>query len=195
MLIVLILLVLYYFYLKYNKKTENLVVSVIDGNEYEVKKKYKDHNTASDILAILNQKNKKLLSHLKEKYKNSNKLDVDYLYENYNGDNLSENIPREGENTSYVLNKGDAIKLCLRDKSGKFHDINTLTFVNLHELSHLLDKEYGHKKGFWKGFQTVLDEAVDIGIYKPVNYKKKPVDYCGMQIYTNPYFESKNKYI
>jgi hypothetical protein len=171
-------------------------VSVIDGNEYEVKKKYKDHNTASDILAILNEKNKKLLSHLKEKYKNSNKLDVDYLYENYNGENLSENIPKEGENTSYVLNKGDAIKLCLRDKkTDKFHDINTLTFVNLHELSHLLDKDYGHKKGFWKGFQTVLDEAVDIGIYKPVNYKKKPVDYCGMQIYTNPYFESKNKYI
>ena len=195
MLIVLIILVLYYFYLKYNKKVDNLTVSVIDDNEYEVKKKYKNHNKAADILAILNKKNEKLLSHLKEKYKNSNKLDVDYLYENYDGDNLSENIPKNGENTSYVLNKGDAIKVCLRDKTGKFHNINTLTFVNLHELSHLLDKEYGHKKGFWRGFQTILDEAVNIGIYKPVDYKKTPVDYCGIQIYSNPYFESKSKYV
>ena len=172
-----------------------MTVSVIDGKEYAVKKQFKDHRTASNILARLNHINKTVIAHMRKKYRNSNHVDAEFLAENYNEDVLSEHIPRSHINTSYVVNKGDQIKLCLRDKkTGKFHDMNTLIFVNLHELSHLLDKEYGHKKSFWRGFQTVLGAAVELGLYKPVDYRNNPVPYCGIEIYSNPYYKSKSEY-
>jgi hypothetical protein len=175
---------------------ERLTVSIIDGKEYAVKKHYKNHQKASDILARLNIVNKTVIAHMKKKYADSSEVDVDFLVENYNGDALSEHIPKTTINTSYVLNKGDLIKLCLRDKkTGDFHDMNTLIFVNLHELSHLLDREYGHNKSFWRGFQTVLNEAVELGIYRPVDYNKNPAIYCGLQIHSNPFFRPDNAYL
>lgn len=195
LIIILVILLLWNIRL-YFEFPERLTVSVIDGKEYTVKKHYKNHQKASDILAKLNHINNTVIAHMKKKYADSSEIDVDFLSENYNGDVLSEHIPRTTMNTSYVLNKGDLIKLCLRNrKTGEFHDMNTLIFVNLHELSHLLDREYGHKKSFWRGFQTVLREAVELGLYKPVNYSKNPANYCGMMIHSNPYFRPDNAYI
>lgn len=175
---------------------ERMTVSVIDGNSYTVKKNFKDHQIASNILAKLNHVNKTVIAHMQKKYSNSEHIDIEFLVENYNGDVLSEHIPRTHINTSYVVNKGDQIKLCLRDKkTGNFHDMNTLVFVNLHELSHLLDKEYGHNKSFWRGFQTVLEAAVELELYKPIDYKKYPTSYCGIKIYSNPYFNPKSAYL
>lgn len=175
---------------------ERLTMSTIDGKEYSVKTHFKNYQRASDILATLNYVNKTIITHMQKKYANSSEIDVDFLAENYNGEVLSEHTPKTTVNTSYVLNKGDLIKLCLRDKNtGNFHDMNTLIFVNLHELSHLLDKEYGHNKSFWYGFQTVLNEAVELGLYIPVNYSKHPTTYCGMTIHSNPYYNNDKAYI
>jgi hypothetical protein len=167
---------------------ERLTVSSVDGKTYAVKKNFEDHQKASDILARLNKINTAVIKHMETKYANTSREDdVEFLSENYNGDVLSEHIPRSTVNTSYVLNKGDLIKLCLRDpNTGEFHEFNTLVFVNLHELSHLLDREYGHNVGFWKGFKTILQEATEIGVYKPVNYNKHPAKYCGLTITNNP---------
>ena len=33
----------------------------------------------------------------------------------------------------------------------------------------------------------LLEEAEKINIYKPINYEKEPVQYCGMEINTTPY--------
>lgn len=181
----------YRLYLYY---TEHMVISNIDGNSYSVKKKFKDHQMASDILARLNAINTKVIDHMKHKYANTSRAeDVEFLVENYNGDVLSEHIPRTTVNTSYVLNKGDMIKLCLRDpNTGDFHKFQTLVFVNLHELSHLLDREYGHNIGFWRGFKTILQEAAEIGVYTPINYKYHPEKYCGLTITSNPYYNQYN---
>ena len=35
----------------------------------------------------------------------------------------------------------------------------------------------------------LLKNAVKIGIYEPVDYKKKPKNYCGMNITDNPYYD------
>ena len=47
----------------------------------------------------------------------------------------------------------------------------------------------GHKQDFWNNFKFVLQNAKDAHIYEPVDYKKKPQDYCGMTISDNPYFD------
>ena len=66
---------------------------------------------------------------------------------------------------------------------------NTIIFVAIHEIAHTMTKSIGHKEEFWKNFKFLLQEAVKIGIYKPVDYKKKNKHYCGMDITDNPYFD------
>ncbi len=186
-ILVIILFLLFWYY-----RSDGMVVSKIDGNAYSVKTHFPDHDEAADILARLNEINMRVINHLNEKYAGTDQYDnVSFLTNNYNGDVLSEHTPLTTINTSFVLNKGDLIKLCLRcPKTKKIHFFQTLVFVNLHELSHLLDKQYGHKLSFWRGFKTILEAAHEIGVYDPVDYKKNPVKYCGMTITNNPYFNS-----
>ena len=189
LIIVFVLLLLCDLYL-IKSHPERMTVSVIDGNAYSVKKRFEDHQKASNILARLNSINKTIIDHMRKKYEGTDDEDgVSFLIENYNGNVLSEHTPKSTVNTSYVLNKGDLIKICLRDPSTKeFHDFQTILFVNLHELSHLLDREYGHNKSFWGSFAVILNEAVELGIYKPRNYRIEPVNYCGLTISSSPLY-------
>ena len=64
-----------------------------------------------------------------------------------------------------------------------------MTFVAIHELSHVLTTSIGHKQDFWQNFKFMFENAKDAKIYNPVDYKKKPADYCGMTITDNPYYD------
>jgi hypothetical protein len=90
--------------------------------------------------------------------------------------------------TSYSENKGEKIVVCLRDKEPphKFVDINTVMFVVLHEMAHLMTTTTGHTPEFWTNFKKILQDAVSVGIYTPTNYSRSPVSYCGMQITDSP---------
>ena len=68
-------------------------------------------------------------------------------------------------------------------------DLNTLTFVAIHELSHVMTLSVGHTKEFWENFKFLLKNAVKIGIYRAEDYKKQPKKYCGMTITDNPYYD------
>ena len=68
-------------------------------------------------------------------------------------------------------------------------DENTLTFVAIHELSHIASESIGHNDEFWKNFKFLLEYAEKIKIYKPIDYKKNPKNYCGMRITDNPYYD------
>ena len=67
-------------------------------------------------------------------------------------------------------------------QNGQLIDINTLTFVALHELAHVATKSIGHTDEFWANFKFLLQQAQQIGVYKPIDYSKKPKRYCGMTI-------------
>lgn len=107
----------------------------------------------------------------------------------YQPDVFSENDINSAD-TSYSENKGQRIVVCLRDKTKKpeypLIDINTIMFVMLHEMSHLMTETIGHTPEFWGNFKRILHDAVKIGIYTPVNYSRQPVNYCGMQITDSP---------
>ena len=94
--------------------------------------------------------------------------------------------------TAYSQNKGEKLAFCLDvEKKGisKLIDLNTLTFVAIHELAHIATESVGHTEEFWDNFKFLLKEAININIYKPVDYKKKPQKYCGMNITDNPLFD------
>jgi hypothetical protein len=87
----------------------------------------------------------------------------------------------ESNLTSYSVNKGEELSFCLRSKkTGALHDINLLTYVGIHEISHIACPEIGHGDLFKKIFRLFAQEGVNIGIYKKVDYSEMPVEYCGM---------------
>ena len=96
----------------------------------------------------------------------------------------------QSSDTSYSENKGQKIVVCLRDKTKApeypLIDQNTIMFVLLHEMAHLMTETIGHTQEFWTNFRRILEDAVKIGIYTPVNYASRPTPYCGMTITDSP---------
>ena len=86
--------------------------------------------------------------------------------------------------TSYSVNKGEQIVFCLRSKKNKnkIHDLNLVMYVALHEISHVACPEFGHTQLFKKIFAFFTRVAIDIGIYKKINFRIDPLEYCGLII-------------
>jgi hypothetical protein len=85
--------------------------------------------------------------------------------------------------TSYSVNKGEILVLCLRSKKdGKIHDINDLLYVAIHELAHIGCPEIGHTDLFYKINKFLVNRAVIYKLYKYVDYSIYNRDYCGMNL-------------
>lgn len=167
------------------------IVSNVDGETYCVRERAK-LELAADLLAKVTNKCKELVVYVGEKYKDKGDERVRLLVENFDPKRVSETLPTS-EFTAYSENKGEKIAFCLNKKKegGKLIDLDTLTFVAIHELAHVMTKEEGHKLVFWQNFKFLLENAKEAGIYNPVNYKQNPTEYCGMQITDNPYYDLK----
>jgi hypothetical protein len=120
----------------------------------------------------------------------TDKENVQRLVSKYNPTTLKETLPTS-ELTAYSENKGEKIAFCLNKKKGgtELIDQNTLMFVALHELSHIMTLSVGHTREFWLNFKFLLENAVKIGVYDPKDYKKNPQQYCGMTLSDNPYYD------
>jgi hypothetical protein len=163
------------------------VISTVDGNKYCVRDR-QNVNKAANLLANVTNKCKELVKYVGEKYPDD--PDVKRLVEGFNPQKISETLPNS-ELTAYSENKGEKIAFCLNKtkESSTLIDINTLTFVAIHELAHVMTKSVGHKQEFWQNFKFLLENAKTANIYVPVDYKKKPQNYCGMTITDSPYYD------
>ena len=104
----------------------------------------------------------------------------------WNSSKIVENLAESG-NTSYTINKGQTMALCLRDQNtNKIHDINTLMFVAIHELAHNVNPSVGHDQQFWNTMAMILKIADQNHLYTIVDYSKNPTQYCGMTIDNTP---------
>jgi hypothetical protein len=170
--------------MNYYIKNKDVVVvkSKIDGRNYRVNENG-DSQGSADLLAEINVDILKLIDHLKS---NSDEH-VQRLCKRYNPDRLGENLEYKSYK-AYSLNKGEEIVLCLHDKDGKLiTDKNTMKFVLIHELAHIMTVENGHPPIFWKNMGFLLKEANSIGIYDAIDYSKNPVYYCGVFVDKTPY--------
>ena len=163
------------------------IISDIDGNTYCVRERAK-LQLAADLLATVTQTIKKLVKYMKQKY--PERQNVERLVKNFNPQKVKEILPTSTY-TAYSENKGEKLALCVTTtKEGdKLIDENTLTFVAIHEVAHTMTKSIGHKEEFWRNFKFLLTNAVDMGIYTPIDYKDKPKKYCGMTINDNPFYD------
>jgi len=157
-----------------------------DGNIYMVQD-LPDKQDAAEMMSEICERLEKLISKYKEDPASAADPRTKVLIDRFNTKNICENNI-DASSTSYSENKGEKIVLCLRDKEPphKFVDINTVMFVVLHEMAHLMTTTTGHTPEFWANFKRILQDAVGIGIYHNINYSRSPVQYCGMRITDNP---------
>lgn len=182
--VLILCLVIYYKSDAYDLKC---IIASSDGNRYCVRER-KNMDSAANLLAEVTKKMNDMVAYLKEKQPHDPR--TMRLVAGYNPTKISETLPTS-ELTAYSENKGEKLAFCLnKSKNGKkLIDINTLTFVALHELSHIATKSIGHKQEFWQNFKWILENAKEAGIYSPIDYKKQPEEYCGMKINDNPYYD------
>lgn len=162
------------------------IISDVDGKRYCVRERQK-LELAADRLAQVSKKMTDLVVHCVKVY--PDRTNIIRLKKGYNPTKIMETLPTS-EYTAYSQNKGEKMAFCLNtEKNGDtLIDLNTLTFVAIHELSHIATKSIGHKEDFWENFKFLLTEAVKIKIYEPYDYKKTPARYCGTDIKDNPYY-------
>lgn len=165
------------------------IISSVDGNRYCVRERAKLEMAADHLANVTNNMNK-LVEYCKNEYPTDER--IIRLVNGYNPKKIYEILPTS-EYTAYSENKGEKLAFCLETEkeSGKgyFIDLNTLTYIAIHELSHIASKSIGHGDEFWENFKFLLIQSEKIKIYKPIDYKKNPVKYCGTTIHDNPYFD------
>ena len=163
------------------------IISDVDGKRYCVRERNK-LELAADRLAKVNMRMGKLVDHVYEKY--PERENVIRLKKGYNPKKIYETLPTS-QYTAYSQNKGEKLAFCLdtEKNGGKLIDMNTLTFVAIHELSHVASKSTGHTEEFWNNFKFLLEEADSINVYKPEDYKNNSKRYCSMDITDNPLYD------
>lgn len=195
-LIILILVSLgIFFYFQFDDSIK--IQSSIDGNYYIIRhgrnKSQRYLEESANQLAVINNSVEKLIEHLDKKYGPTHEYDhcLEILRKRYNYTVLSE-AAIDKRYTTYTLNKKD-MHICLRtrDNHERLYDTNTLMYVVIHELAHLCNYTrdnkpiIGHGIEFMKIFKLLLENAIEIGIYEYIDYRKTPKEYCGMLIYSN----------
>jgi WLM domain len=171
------------------------VQSKVDGKMYQVRD-LPDKQQAADLLARVRQRMDTLQRYLVATY--PDKPQVKQLARNFKADpsRLIEATP-DADHTSYSVNKGESVHLCLRQrepsKEESLVNENVMTFVALHEMSHMITSTIGHGPDFWNNFGWLLKIAEEKGLYKHQNFSAHPVSYCGVKITDAPiYNQSKD---
>ena len=186
--VILILIIFYFYYYKDGYFQLKCIISKVDGNEYCVRRR-EDQEKAADLLASTIKKCRELVKYLKEKYPDEE--NVKRLVAGFSETKIKETLPTS-KFKAYSENKGQSLAFCLNvdgENDNELIDDNTLLFVALHEVAHIMTKSIGHKPEFWDNFRFLLENAKKIGLHNPQDYKKNPEEYCGMKITDNPYFD------
>jgi hypothetical protein len=159
------------------------VLSEIDSKHYLVAN-YSDQIQAANYLAQIRKGFDLLSMRLKSSYPSDPR--VQRLLARYSSETLiQENI--QNNRTSYSINKGELIALCLRSPNQKFEKLNSIKFVSFHELTHVItDSLVEHNPEFYSNFRFLLSHAIKWRLYEEVNYRQQPTSYCGTRLTSSP---------
>lgn len=155
--------------------------STVDNRCYKVRNNGIQQQNAN-ALAIVNQKIMELIAFIKKVEPGSfttcrlGKYDPGILQENLNN-----------FDTTFTINKGKSMHFCISNRTGnlQIYDTNTLTYVAIHELAHIITTQIGHGIEFKRNNIHLLNHAIKANIYNYVDYKKSPAEYCGLRINVN----------
>jgi hypothetical protein len=181
---ILISIIIIFIYILYFIKKNRL--TLVEANNNVKFMVYNDKNKveSANLLATLVDRMYKLRNNLINNKKNYQEYEqyIDLLEKNFNNERtyIYENIP-DSDLTSFTINKGEELGFCLKSKiTGKFHNINLLMYVAIHEMAHMACPETGHGDLFKKVFLFLTEKAIDMELYIKINYEINNVEYCGM---------------
>jgi len=182
-----VLFLIFLGYLHFNKQDVTFIKSNNGG--LHLVRNVHDKKLSAELLSQIKNRLESLCNFVLKKYQSDEKLapSVKRLRAKFNPDNIQESSP-DSQYTSYSVNKGEELHFCLRSKDDdqKLHQINTLMFVAIHELAHIMSVTLGHNKEFMTNFKFLLNNAVEVGVYKKVDYTKNNTEFCGMKITNTP---------
>ena len=88
--------------------------------------------------------------------------------------------------TSYNINKGEEINLCIRDKKTlEIQNLNEILYVAIHEVSHIGCPDIGHTNIFFLINNFLLKRAICMNLYNYIDYNKYNKNYCGIVLKSN----------
>ena len=187
--VILISITIFYVYLE-NKAIDVTYINR-GGVEYLVRN-LDDKEKAAKLLSDICSRLTKLIDHLDQeaktdKYSKDVNAGVKRLKKNFKANNVVESSPGN-KYTSYSINKGEKIVFCLRSKDGTdtLVDLNTMMFVAIHEMGHLMSESVGHTKEFWDNMKFLLKRGIEIDIYTKQDFNSVPKEYCGTTITDTP---------
>lgn len=185
-IIILIFVIIFNCYYNYLQNSDLLIIEGIDGNNYYVRDD-NDKDKAVDTLYELRQNLKKLINFIEENSENDKEYTIYKeninLIKNKIDNVIIKETPKNSSYTSYSVNKGEELYLCIRSKgTNEIHDINDLLYVAIHEIAHIGCPEIGHTNLFFKINLYLLKKAVEFNLYKYDNYNNKPREYCGINL-------------
>jgi hypothetical protein len=185
-IIILIFVIIFNCYNYYLQNSNLLIIKGIDGNNYYVRENF-DKDKAVDILYELRKDLKKLIEYIEKNSSNDKEFPIYKeninLIKNKIDSVVIKETPETSSYTSYSVNKGEELFLCIRSKkTNEIHDVNDLLYVAIHEIAHIGCPEIGHTNLFFKINLYLLKKAVEFNLYKKDNYNEKPREYCGINL-------------
>jgi hypothetical protein len=176
LLVVVILIVLVVLLLQRKKKTE-FVAPRTSAEQERLAELIKRGDRLVQYVRSKNYPNRQVAGRIEKNWnelKRTNKIGV---------------TPTSTDTPGFVINKSDAMQLCLTtspDKPNDLDELNLNTFVLIHEISHLGAIEYEHGMEFMDVFRKMLRASIDLGIWKYVDYRKNPQMYCNYFVDATP---------
>lgn len=162
-----------------SRQETRYVTASLDGRRYLVSAKYKDTKAAANLLASVRRDLETLVTSVKLRHPDDE--DISRLARKFDPDAISEGTPGSGY-TSYTVDKGARVVLCVRQSNGDFVQKNVIMHVAIHELAHVMCASVGHTDEFWQAFERLLKEARLAGVYSTQDFAASPQPYCGMTI-------------
>lgn len=182
--VIIIMFVVYYETTVKKNKRDNLLLDMAEAQLVifftHLSKKYLIENDEKSIMFGKSNKKNPYVSYIKQ------------LLDRFKFVNLYEISPGNiGGDSAYTINK-KSVYICLKNRVYPYniHNINTVMFVLIHELTHISNASWNHPNEFWILFKFLLLEAVECNVYRPINYSIYPELYCNTLIKYNPLFDN-----
>ena len=180
LILILIIIIISLICLNKNKLIDDTVEEPYNGVVYKVRKS--DLNTQANTAKKLDYLRNKL--QILIDYCSDNNIptesDAHRMKTRFKNTQISETSTNE-TSAAYVVNKGEELRVCISGENE-----NDTMFVLLHELAHIMSKSYGHNAEFKQNMDFLVKQAVKLHIYKPTDYSKTPINYCGVTISNTP---------
>lgn len=162
-----------------------IVIIILYNNDNSSHRTINTNNKTDNTIERYNNHNNN--NHNNNNYNNNNQEQLEDNVVHSIKENLIkihpnfEKIRIEVSDESFTEDKS-IIYLCIYDKeTNDVYEMNTLMYVVLHELAHVLNKEdYGHTENFYIIFDKLLCKAMEKGVYDRTKPHKD--FYCGVNI-------------